>query len=231
MHPKGRSSSAVTGSFFVFAMNVRLAVQRAIRLHSDGRLAAAVNAYRAILKRHPETCACWSNLGMALRTLGRKDEGIEALREGVGVCPQVPELNYNLGNAPKEAGDHEGAVTHYRAACTLEPGNLEAARACGVMLMRLERFDEAVEHYGAALGRHADDSKLCAGLALALWRLHRPAAAAGGRARSCVIRPTPASARRAALAGQMTKRTRSSCAPDWRGMPTRRCCSRRWDRA
>ncbi len=176
-------------------MNVRLAVQRAIQLHSDGRLAAAVDAYRAILQQHPETCACWSNLGMALRTLGRKDEGLEALREGVGVCPQVPELNYNLGNALKEAGDHEGALGRYRAGWTLEPGNLEAARACGAMLMRLERFDEAVEHYGAALGRHPDDSKLCAGLGLALWRLLRPAAAAALR-RAVALDPASSDLRR-----------------------------------
>ena len=176
-------------------MNVRLAVQRAIQFHSDGRLAAAVDAYRAILKQHPETCACWSNLGMALRTLGRKDEGLEALREGVGVCPQVPELNYNLGNALKDAGDHEGALERYRAAWTLEPGNLEAARACGTMLMRLERFDEVVEHYGAALGRHPDDSKLCAGLGLALSRLRRPAAAAALR-RAVALDPALSDLRR-----------------------------------
>ena len=79
-------------------MNVRLAVQRAIRLHSDGQLAAAVDAYRAILKRHPETCGCWSNLGVALRTLGRKDEGLAVLRHGASVCPRSTELG-NLAAA------------------------------------------------------------------------------------------------------------------------------------
>ena len=49
------------------------------------------------------------------------------------------------------------------------------------MLMRLERSDEAVEHYAAALGLHPDDSELCAGLGSALWKLRRPAAAAALR--------------------------------------------------
>ena len=154
---------------------------RAIALHQAGKLDAAVMAYQAIVKRHPETCACWSNLGMALRTLGRKDEGLAVLREGVRVCPRSVELNFNLGNALKDAGDHEGALKHYRAAWTLKPDGPEAARACGAMLVRLERFDEAVEHYGAVLDRHPDDSKLCAGLGLALWKLQRPAAAAALR--------------------------------------------------
>ena len=158
-------------------MNVRLAVQRAIRLHSDGQLAAAADAYRAILKRHPKTCDCWSNLGMALRTQGRKDEGLEALREGVRVCPQAPELNYNLGNALKEGGDYEGALKHYRAAWNLDPNYLKAARACGALLVRLGQAGQAIEHYAAALRRHPDDSRLCAALGLALWKLRRPAAA------------------------------------------------------
>ena len=176
-------------------MNVRLAVQRAIRLHSDGQLAAAADAYRAILKRHPKTCACWSNLGMALRTLGRKDEGLEALREGVRVCPQAPELNYNLGNALKEGGDYEGALKHYRAAWTLDPDNLEAARACGALLARLGQAGQAIEHYAAALGRHPDDSRLCAGLGLVLWKLRRSAAAAALR-RAVALDPTSSDLRR-----------------------------------
>lgn len=153
-----------------------------------------MDAYRTILKRHPETCACWSNLGVALRSLGRKDDGLAVLREGARVCQRSAELNYNLGNALKEAGDNEGALRHYRAAWTLKPDHLKAARACGAELLRLKRFDEAVEHYGVALGRHPDDSKLCGGLGLALWRLQRPAAAAALR-RAVALNPasSPAS--------------------------------------
>ena len=67
-------------------MNMRLAVRHAIRLHADGELVEAVESYRAILKRHPKACACWSNLGMALRRLGCKDEGLQVLRG----CPRLP---------------------------------------------------------------------------------------------------------------------------------------------
>ncbi len=132
---------------------------------------------------------------MALRTLGRKEEGLAVLRQGVRVCPRSTELNYNLGNALKEAGDHEGALKHYGAAGTLDPDDLEAARACGGMLMRLGRFDEAVEHYAVALGRHLDDSGLYAGLGLALWKLRRPAAAPALR-RAVALNPASSDLRR-----------------------------------
>ena len=72
-----------------------------------------------------------------MRTLGRKDEGPAVLRQGARVCPRSTELNYNLGNALKEAGNHEGALKHYRAAWTLDPDKPETARACGWMLTRL----------------------------------------------------------------------------------------------
>ena len=52
-------------------MDPRLALQSATRLHADGWLEAAVDAYLAILEQHPDTCFCWSNLDAALRTLGR----------------------------------------------------------------------------------------------------------------------------------------------------------------
>ena len=170
-------------------MNVRLAVRQAIQLQTDGQLAAAVDAYRAILKRHPENCTCWSNLGMALRTLGRKDEGLRALRQGVRVCPQVVELNYNLGNALADAGDPEGALTCYRAAFDRDVGCLPAAQACGAVLLRLKRFEQAVDHYAAALARHPDDAELYGGLGWALWKLRRVVAAAAACRRAVALDP------------------------------------------
>ena len=84
------------------------AVRDAVRLHAAGRLEAAVAAYRRILKRHPRDCACWANLGMALRQFGRRDEGLAVLRRGARVCPAFPNLDHNLGNALVDAGDLEG---------------------------------------------------------------------------------------------------------------------------
>ena len=175
-------------------MNVRLAVRQALKLHVGGKLVAAVDAYRAILKRHPETSACWCNLGVALRALGRKDEGLAVLREGTRHCPEAVDLNYNLGNALAEAGDQEGALERYRAVLARDPGHLESARARGALLLDLERFEQAAAHYGVALGLHPDDAALCAGLGVALWRLQR-AAAATVLCRAVALDPTLFTAR------------------------------------
>ena len=207
---------------------------RAIGRHQAGKLDAAVAAYQAIVKRHPETCACWSNLGMALRTLGRKDEGLKVLREGVRVCPRSVELNFNVGNALKDVGDHEGALKYYRAAWTLKPDGLEVALACGAMLVRLERFDEASSITGrrwtgirttASSVRGWDwRSGSCRGRLLP--RLY------GARSRSIRRHPTCAAICTLCCAGWgMTKKTSYNCARVWRWRLSRRRCSRRWDRA
>ena len=177
-------------------MNVRLAVRRAVQLHVRGQVAAAVDAYRAILKRHPETCACWCNLGAALRALGRKDEGLAVLRDGARRCPDAVDLHFNLGNALTEAGDHEGALKHYGAVLARQPEHLEAARGGGEGLLRLKRFEQAAAHFGAALGRHPDDAPLCTGLGVALRRLQRSGAAAATALRRAVaLEPTSTMAR------------------------------------
>ena len=172
-------------------MNVSLAVRHATQLHADGKLPEAVESYRAILERHPDTCACWSNLGVALRTLGRRDEGLQVLREGARICPQVVELNYNLGNALAETGEYEEALKSYGTAVSQDPAHRKAAYACGAMLLKLEGYTQAADHYRAALERHPDDARLYHGLGWALMKLrHMPAAVTAYR-RAIALGPAP----------------------------------------
>ena len=166
-------------------------LDRAIRLHTGGQLDAAVDAYRAILERHPEAGACWCNLGVALRKLGRRDEALAVLREGVRACPELVDLNYNLGNALSDAGDAEGALERYRAAFARDPGHLPAAIACGAALLGLARFEQAVDHYRAALDRHPDNARLYHALGRALWNLRQVRAAAAAYRRAIALGPAP----------------------------------------
>ena len=169
----------------------RDALRHAIRLHTDGRLEAAVDAYRAILERHPEAAVCWSNLGVALRRLGRRGEGLQALREGERRCPGVVELTCNLANALTAAGDHKGALERYRTVLVRSPDHLPAAAGGGEALLRLGRFEEAVDHHRAALTRHPDNARLYHALGLSLWNLGHGEAAAAAYRRALAIDPAP----------------------------------------
>ncbi len=169
---------------------VSLDVRHAIQLHADGKLAEAVESYRVILKRHPEECACWSNLGVALRTLGRKGEGLQVLREGARICPRVVELNYNLGNALAEAAEYEEALKGYRTALNQDPAHRKAGYACGAMLLKLKRYEEAADHYRAVLQRYPDDARLYDGLGRALSKLRHLVAAVVAYRRAIALAPT-----------------------------------------
>ena len=135
-----------------------LATRRALRLHVAGKLDAAVAAYRAILRRHPKACDCWCNLGAALRALGRKDEGLEALRQGARVCPQHVGLNQNLGNALEDARDqraawehHQQTVDRFQAALRSVPDNAELWNALGRSLLKLRSFEAAAAAHRRAI--------------------------------------------------------------------------------
>ena len=181
----------MTSSSTPRARDARRAFQNALRLHTDGRLEAAVDAYRAILGSHPRLSACWANLGTALRSLGRKDEGLAALRQGARRCPQSADLGLKLGAALAEAGEHEGALSRYRAVLAGNPDHLNAAVATAQALVRLERFEPAVEHLRAALRRHPDNATLCHWLGLTLWKLQRPEPAAAAYRRALAIGGAP----------------------------------------
>ena len=169
----------------------REAFRRAMRLHTDGQLEAAVDAYRDILKRHPDEAGCWCNLGAALRKLGRKEEGLQVLLEGERRCPEMVDLAFNLGNALSDAGDCEGALKRYRAILSQDPRHLLAAVCAGSELARLERFEEAVDHYRTALHRHPDNAALYSALGRALWGLRRVEASVAAYGRAIAIGPAP----------------------------------------
>ena len=142
--------------------------RRALQLHAAGRLDAAVAAYRAVLKRHPGACDCWCNLGAALRTLGRPDEGLQALREGLRACPRHAGLVRNLGNALADNHDWEGARAHH---------------------------EQAVERFQATLHKRPDNAGLYAALGWSLWKLDRLEAAAAAYRRAVAADPAATVAR------------------------------------
>ena len=155
MQPRGTSAGITTDQRHAARA---LATRRALRLHVAGKLDAAVAAYRAILRRHPKACDCWCNLGAALRALGRRAEGLEALRQGVRVCPQHVGLNQNLGNALEDAGDqrevwehHWQTVDRYQAALRRVPDNAEFWNALGGSLLKLRRFEAAAVAHRRAI--------------------------------------------------------------------------------
>ena len=67
--------------------------------------AAAVVRFEQALKRDPTAAVAWSGLGTALVNVGRRADGIAALRRAVALEPEMSEAWYMLGMAYQAAGD------------------------------------------------------------------------------------------------------------------------------
>jgi tetratricopeptide (TPR) repeat protein len=67
--------------------------------------AAAVVRYEQALKRDPKAAVAWSGLGTALVNVGRRADGIAALRRAVALEPEMSEAWYMLGMTYQAAGD------------------------------------------------------------------------------------------------------------------------------
>jgi tetratricopeptide (TPR) repeat protein len=57
---------------------------------------------------------------------------------------------YNVGVGLFQAGDYEGAVSHFRSATVQNPAFAEAFMNLGTSLYRLERYTEAIDAYETA---------------------------------------------------------------------------------
>lgn len=79
--------------------------------------AAAVVRFEQAVKRDPTAAVAWSGLGTALVNVGRRADGIAALRRAVVLEPEMTEAWYMLGMTYQAAGD---AVRSKQAFARLE---------------------------------------------------------------------------------------------------------------
>ena len=99
-----------------------------------GRSEIGVDYIRQALVVRPDFPQAHSNLGNALRDLGKLDEAVSSYRETLRLQPGFAETHSNLGNVLKEQGKLDEAVSSYRQALRIKPDLLEAhlnlASAC-----------------------------------------------------------------------------------------------------
>src|SRR5690348_9344384 len=95
-------------------------LQSALRHHEAGNLAAAEQAYHAILAREPENAAAIHFLGMLAHQAGRSDRGLALLRRSVELASEVAEFHSNLALVLAQVGHPEDAVAELRRAVALQ---------------------------------------------------------------------------------------------------------------
>lgn len=90
-------------------------------------------------------------LGREFMALGYPDDAIAQYQAGLERDPEYQDLWFLLGTALEERGDLELAEQTYRDALKLNPYDARALNALGMLCSGQERYEEALEHFDAAL--------------------------------------------------------------------------------
>ncbi len=135
------------------------ALRQAVLWHREGKVHAAAEIYRRILKQVPDHPEALHFQGVAFHQLGRSEEGLVSIRRAVALAPDYVAAYNNLGNVLKEKGRTAEAEEAYRRVIQLEPRNGDGFNNLGVVLKEQGRLEEAFHAYQQAIAlepRHAD---------------------------------------------------------------------------
>ncbi len=109
------------------------------------------SVWRNLLEKNPKDTFALYNLGTALCTHGKLDEGIGHLTQAVALQPDYPGASYNLGLANKMNGATDEAAKWFTAALAVNPNDAAAHSELGGLLTSKGRPVEAIEHLTASL--------------------------------------------------------------------------------
>jgi tetratricopeptide (TPR) repeat protein len=120
--------------------------------HNMGRPADAVEPLTTAVRLEPQNAIAHLNLGVTLAMLRRADEAMVELNEARRLDPSSARIHNEVGNALDNGfGQMDAALAEYREAARLDPRVPAVHHNIGLMLMRLGRFNEAVDPLTDAL--------------------------------------------------------------------------------
>jgi predicted O-linked N-acetylglucosamine transferase (SPINDLY family) len=123
----------------------------ALRHHQDGELEPAILAYKNHLKKASNDHFAVSNLGIALKQLGRIEESVAVCRQAVALKSDHANGWNNLGIALMAMDSRDEAIHAYRRATSLDPSFFESWSNLGIALTAQGLLPEALECFSKAL--------------------------------------------------------------------------------
>lgn len=133
-----------------------------------GDPSAAEARVTSLLRRAPDWVRARHLLGITLRTEGRFDEAITALRAALAVRPDDEDSARDLGNTLIRAGRFDEAAAHYRDHLTRCPEDAGAHYHLGALAVDRGDFDAAIGHLESAIAFQPDLAEAHYQLGLAL---------------------------------------------------------------
>lgn len=121
-----------------------------------GRLAESEAAIRSAIDADPNSASARLLLARLLGRSGRAGEARSVLQAAVAASPANADARKLLARLLADAGEIAAAEAQYREALRLDPGDGPAGYAHALLLIKLERPDDALATLDAVIARNAD---------------------------------------------------------------------------
>jgi MSHA biogenesis protein MshN len=144
------------------------AVAKAMALEQEGRLEEANEPLRQVLAANPRDLAARQMLVQLAIETGRLDDARALLEVGLQQHPGQPALVSTLARLRADAGDIAGAIALLDGARAGARDDPQLHALLGALLLRSERFAEAVDAYVVALRADPTNPSWLIGIAVAL---------------------------------------------------------------
>jgi tetratricopeptide (TPR) repeat protein len=118
---------------------------------SQGHLAKALVQYRKAIAVNHNYVEAYHRLGLLLSTLNQRKEALEALQRAVELSPDDAVLRNNLGFELMMAGRWQDAERELSRSLAIKPDFARAHVNMGIVRSKLDRFDDALASFIAAL--------------------------------------------------------------------------------
>ncbi len=137
----------------------------------------------------PGDAEAHSNLGNALKDLGRLGDAVASYRCALKISPDCAEVHSNLGVALQEMGQLGDAVASCRRALEIKPDDAEAHNNLGNALKGLGQLEDAAASYRCALAIKSGYAEAYSNLGSVLLELGQPNDAVESCRRALEIKP------------------------------------------
>jgi protein O-GlcNAc transferase len=132
------------------------AIQQALALHRQGRLAEAEGLYVSVLAQRPNNFEACYFLGMLKMQQHEPARALALIETAARIKPYSPEAQATLGAVLMALARPAEALAAYDRLIKLQPRDADAFYNRGVVLTNLARHDEALASYDKALAVRRD---------------------------------------------------------------------------
>ena len=124
-------------------------LSQAETLIEQGRAAAALRLLEPLRETHPQDRVLLNNLAAAYGMSGRPQAVVDVLLPAIATQDNAL-FHLNLAAAYRELGRRDDALRHVRRAVSLQPNLVAAREELAALLVRAQRYDEALAAIEAA---------------------------------------------------------------------------------